>query len=441
MAGSRSHRALRWIAATLVYGSYRTVEVRRPEVDLTQRPVIVVANHFAGFADPILMMYGMQRRPRFLAKATLWKNPVVGWLLNALGVLPINRAQDGSTAGNDATFAACHEALRNGDVIALFPEGTTHDDVSLADVRTGAARIALGARASGARGIVIVPVGIHYEDKAGWRSRIYAQVGDLIDLDRDLAGYVAKGAQAHDGNRDAVRALTADIDARLRAVSPDYSSEAEWDALGAAAEVALRAQLYDPTAPVSFGDREELADRLRAADPAARRAVEEAVTEYRVTLASHRLHDASVAAYARVGGALPDHTARSLLGALALAPTAIAGLVVNAVPIAVMTAVRTKVRVAPVTMATVRSLAAPAIYGGTWAAWATILHRRRVRFGRTTAWLSGAIGGWALVLAFERMAIVKEGLVGWQRMKALPSIDEITRSRQDLLDAVAAASR
>ncbi len=59
----RSHKIIRGIAAILVYGSYRTVELCRPEADLSQRLVIIVANHFAGFANPVLMvMYGLQRR-------------------------------------------------------------------------------------------------------------------------------------------------------------------------------------------------------------------------------------------------------------------------------------------------------------------------------------------------------------------------------------------
>jgi 1-acyl-sn-glycerol-3-phosphate acyltransferase len=435
----RSHRIIRGIAAVLVYGTYRTVELRRPEADLSDRPVIIVANHFAGFADPVLMMYGLQRRPRFLAKATLWSNPVVGKLLDLLGVLPISRAVDGATESNVDTFAACHEALRNREVIALFPEGTTHDQASIVDIRTGTARIALGARASGAEGIVIVPVGIHYEDKAGWRSRIYAQVGDPIDLDADLALYVEAGTAEDDSNREAVKRLTTEIEVRLRSVSPDYSTEAEWDALGAAAEVALRAELYDPSTPVSFGDREELADRLRSAPPKARDAVQDAVADYRVALNHHRVRDTSVAAYSRVGGALPDYTARSLLGALALAPTAIAGLAANAIPIAIMTAIRKNLNVEPVTMATVRSLAAPVLYGGTWTAWASILRRRNVRYGRTIAWLSGIVGGWALVLAFERMTIVRDGLRGWYRMGELGPNDEVTSARRTLLDTVDAA--
>jgi len=434
----RSHKIIRGIAAILVYGTYRTVELRRPEADLSQRPVIIVANHFAGFADPVLMMYGLQRRPRFLAKATLWSNPVVGKLLDLLGVLPIARAVDGSTESNVDTFAACHEALRNREVIALFPEGTTHDQASITDIRTGAARIALGARASGASGIVIVPVGIHYEDKAGWRSRIYAQVGDPIDLDDDLSLYVDDGAPLDDTNREAVRRLTDDIEARLRTVSPDYSTEAEWDALGAAAEVALRARLFDPSTPVSFGEREELADRLRSSSPAAREAVQDAVSNYRVVLGAYRLRDTAVASYSRMGGALPDYTARSFLGTLALAPTALAGLAANAVPIAIMTALRKNLHVEPVTMATVRSLAAPVLYGGTWTVWSSVL-RRRVRYGRTIAWLSGIVGGWALVLAFERMAIVRDGLDGWRRMGDLGPNDEVTAARRVLLEAVESA--
>jgi 1-acyl-sn-glycerol-3-phosphate acyltransferase len=429
------HRALRWLATVIVYGSYRSVEVKRPEADYSRRPVIVVANHFAGFADPVLFFYGVARRPRFLAKATLWNNPALARVLDLAGAIPVHRAADGSTEGNVDVFEACHEVLKDREVIALFPEGTTHDDAAIAPIKTGAARIALGARAVGATDIIIVPVGIHYEDKAGFRSRVFGEVGEVIDLDEMLDEYVAPGEEATAENREAVRRLTADIHTKLRAVSPDYRSAAEWDALGGAAEVTLRTRKYDPSEPLSYGEREEMANRLSDLPSEISDEIVTVVTDYRDALRSRGLRDEAVAAYARVSGAPPDYATRGLLGALGLAPTAIAGLIVNAVPMAVMAAIK-QLDVAPVTMATIRTLAAPAVYLSSWAAWASFLGRRFGRSGRATAWGAGIIGGWASILAVERVALVSRAWLGWRRARHTPDLPDVIQTRRLVVNTV-----
>ena len=419
---------------------YRSVEVSRGDADLSSRPVIIVANHSAGFPDPVLIMHGMDRRPRFLAKATLWSNKVVGKVFDLAGVIPVNRAADGDTDGNVDAFAACHEALRNAEVIAIFPEGRIHQESSIGEVHTGAARIALGARASGATGIAIVPVGLYYEDTAGRRGRIFGKVGHPIDLDTAIGNYVEPGAASDETNQEAVRLLTDDIEARLQDVAPDYSSEDEWRVLAAAAEVALRSRQYDPSVPVSFGEREELARVLQKAPPEGRSRVLDAAARYRIVLASEKIRDVNVASYSRFGGALPDHTVRSIGTSIALLPTAGFGLAANVVPMVAMRLLSNSLNVNQLMKSTVQTLASPVVYAGTWTALGVVLRRRGFRFGGTAAWLSGAIGGWALVLAAERSDAVRDGLGGWIRMGEHGPSEETRAARQALIDAVEAAT-
>jgi hypothetical protein len=385
-------------------------------------------------------MYGMDRRPRFLAKATLWANPVVGKVFDLAGVIPINRAEDGDTDGNRDAFAACHEALRDHEVIAIFPEGEIHQESTIGDIHTGTARIALGARSSGVAGIVIVPVGLYYEQKAGRRGRIYAKVGDPIDLDADIALYVRPGEASDDSNKEAVRLLTDGIAARLQDVTPDYSSDDEWRVLAAAAEVALRSNQFDPSVPVSFGHREELARALEKASPHARADVLDAVAHYRDILDAQRITDVNVATYTRIGGALPDHTIRSLGEVMALAPTAAVGFAANIVPMAALRLLSNNIHTNQLAKSTIQTLASPILYAGAWTAWGALLRRKGVRFGGSVAWLSGAIGGWALVLAAERSDAVRDGLSGWIRMGPHGPSPEAREARQALIDAVEVAS-
>jgi glycerol-3-phosphate O-acyltransferase/dihydroxyacetone phosphate acyltransferase len=415
---------------------YRSAEVDRTDADLSDRPVIIVANHSAGFADPVLIMYGANRWPRFLAKATLWKTAAVGKVFDLAGVIPVHRAVDGGTGGNIEAFADCYGALRNNEVIAIFPEGRIHQESTIGDIHTGAARIALGARASGAAGVAIVPVGLYYEGKPGRRGRVYAKVGELIDLDADIDLYVDPGEDDDGSNRDAVVRLTNTIAASLRAVAPDYSSEGEWRVLSAAAEVTLRSRQYDTSVPVSFGRREELARELQSASPQARLDVLRTAERYGDLLKAQNLRDINVASHASIGSALPDHTVRSLGTALALSPTAAAGLVFNIVPMGAMRLLSNNLRTNQLMKSTIQTLASPIVYAGAWAAWGVVLRRKGIPFGGTMAVLGGAIGGWALVLASERSDVVRDGLGGWLRLGGHSPGVEPKTARRELIEAV-----
>ena len=118
------------------------------------RPILLVANHFNGFVDALVIASVLPRSPRFIAKGTLRKVPLLGRAAEGAGIVFVRRRQDDAgPKDNDAAFAACHDALKKRDTVAIFPEGTTHDRPRIDPIKTGAARIALGARTAGARDI------------------------------------------------------------------------------------------------------------------------------------------------------------------------------------------------------------------------------------------------------------------------------------------------
>ena len=206
---------VRALARLVVAVFYRDVEVQGLEKVPARGPVIFVANHGNAIVDPVVLAAALPRLPRFLAKHTLFRNPAVRPLLELAGGLPVYRAQDGSTARNRDTFARIFEELRAGAAVALFPEGISHHEPELQPLRTGAARMALGAEA--AEPVSIVPVGLTFEDKTRFRSRLLVTVGEPIGPEPD----------ASDDDAETVRALTARIDAGLRAVTLNHPS---WEA-------------------------------------------------------------------------------------------------------------------------------------------------------------------------------------------------------------------
>lgn len=115
-------------------------------------PAVVVSNHLS-VSDPLVLGCALRRAGRrgtFLAMAEAFSWPVVGGLLRRTGQIPVRRGVDPAAA-----MAPALEALANGWVVALYPEGrvTTEPDYRpLPQAKTGAVRLALEA------GCPVVPV-------------------------------------------------------------------------------------------------------------------------------------------------------------------------------------------------------------------------------------------------------------------------------------------
>jgi len=229
-----SYRAIqRWakVAVSVVLHRVHVTGMSRLPDD---RPVILAANHSAALADVAIMIKVIPEYPHFLAAASWWKTAPARMLFNAGGVVPIHRRRDGEgTEQNSSAFEACNTTLASGARIAIFPEGEMGQEPALLPLKTGAARIALGAAAdAGIPGVVVVPVGLVYEDMGRFRSEVELQFGEPIEIDEWVAAYRADSAKA-------VRGVTDLIADRLAQVTVNHGSADEADVLDQAAAVAL----------------------------------------------------------------------------------------------------------------------------------------------------------------------------------------------------------
>lgn len=210
--------ALRWY--------YSSIEIVGAERVPAEGPLLVVANHPNAVIDPMLVATTLSRRVTFTGKATLFDNPFFRLFLGSLGMVPLRRASDERArrqAGgapdprrNEDAFRAVIAALGRSSAVLVFPEGKSHDEPSIAPLKTGTARMAVQARAAGVRGLTIVPIGFVFEEKSTPRTRILVEVGEPLPID---------GWPGADG-ADAVDRLTAEIDRRLRAVTVNYETAA-----------------------------------------------------------------------------------------------------------------------------------------------------------------------------------------------------------------------
>lgn len=129
---------------TLARKLYR-VELRGTEHIPSTGGVILVANHESLF-DPWLLALATPRPVRYMAKSELWRYRLVGRALEAFGAFPVERGAGDATAISNAA-----ELLRRGEVLGIFPQGTSKQ-FERRPYHRGAARLAL------ATGAPIVPV-------------------------------------------------------------------------------------------------------------------------------------------------------------------------------------------------------------------------------------------------------------------------------------------
>ena len=158
-------------------------------------PFILSPNHYSEI-DPIAMgaaTWHLGRLPRFMAKASLFQIPVVGWLLRASGQIPVQREGAARSADGSPMGAAAEVIKREAGVI-VYPEGTLTRDPGLWPMRgkSGAVRLALET------GIPLIPVA-HWGTQELMprygktirpipRKTIHVAVGQALDLSRFREG-------------------------------------------------------------------------------------------------------------------------------------------------------------------------------------------------------------------------------------------------------------
>ncbi|WP_370626914.1 lysophospholipid acyltransferase family protein [Cryobacterium sp. PAMC25264] len=186
----KSRPSIFWLLAALVVPAMN-VAARYTITDGHKFPrqgaFVFSPNHYSEI-DPIVMgmvSWKLGRLPRFLAKASLFKLPVAGWLLTKSGQIPVQRG--GSVRGSEPVKAA-RRLVERGQMVVVYPEGSLTRDPELWPMRgkSGAVRIALE------QGIPIVPAAHwgtqqlmeRYSNKLHLfpRKTILVKIGDPLDL-------------------------------------------------------------------------------------------------------------------------------------------------------------------------------------------------------------------------------------------------------------------
>ena len=178
---------------------YPVIRVTHAERLPDEGATLYIANHPNSLIDPVLIGIATQRPVRFMAKAPLFEGRMLGALLRSVGMIPAYRASDdkSSVRRNVESLSVAAQNLAKGLPMGIFPEGKSHDLTHVEQVKTGAARIAQQAvELAGGKPVWVVPLGINYEEKPRFRSRVWVAVGETVDATAWFAEHDGKEKQA-----------------------------------------------------------------------------------------------------------------------------------------------------------------------------------------------------------------------------------------------------
>ncbi len=141
---------------------------------------LLCANHRA-LHDPIIIAAGCKRQLTFMGKDSLFKKPVLGWLIKALGAFPIRRGK-----GDAAAVMATLKIMKKGEATLIFPEGTRVKKGERKQVNSGIVRLAIQC------GVPIVPAYVTFNSVTYGKPISYDEYADSVH-DGDVMQSLADG--------------------------------------------------------------------------------------------------------------------------------------------------------------------------------------------------------------------------------------------------------
>ncbi|MCF8239215.1 MAG: lysophospholipid acyltransferase family protein [Saprospiraceae bacterium] len=240
------YRILTWLFILAVKGYFRSISIRGLEQIPTKGPLLLAANHTSAFMDPIVLGVHIRRTLYFLSRGSAFKNKFVAALLGKLHMIPVFRPEfePEDVGRNEATFAKCYDHLSLGKVILIFPEGISKTERRLRPLKTGIARIGLGAEARNdfQLGVSIVPIGINYSNPHQFQSDVFVNVGRPIQLQEFKTSYIQDEKSAV---REVMQQLQSELEKRTVIIGDERLEE-----LIGLIEKLYRSELRDDDLPV-----------------------------------------------------------------------------------------------------------------------------------------------------------------------------------------------
>ena len=399
---------------------YRRIELVGLE-RVPDGPVIFAVNHPNGLVDPLFLLCYASRPVSFLAKAPIFRYPVIGWFARVFEGIPVYRKQDQTGGSNRETFAKAREVLGRGGSIAIFPEGTTHDDPRMRELKTGVARIALGAQLPE---LSVVPTGIYYTAKHIFRSSALAVFGAPLRV-------IPMQGDHEEPPHEQVEALTSAIDERLDAVTLQADSHAALELIARAEDI-FTADENQPLA-AELDLRRRFIDGyhyLRTRDPERLKRVEAAIAQLEA-----ELRRAKIGVHELV---MPQVDASRLFRVFVLFPVALVGAVISYPAYRLIGFLAKRISKGEgALVATVKMVSAFALFPLTYIAVATAVGWRFGALWGVVALLLGPLLGYVALRVFEDI----DDVIGDLRALFFGGYESLRRQRMAIREEIEAVAR
>ena len=177
-----------WVKFFHDYFYYRKVyNINLKNIPPHGTPLIVVSNHQNSLNDAMGIVLSLDvRRPRFLARADIFKKPLIAKFMYFFGLLPIYRQRDGveNIKNNLNIFDTVEDHIEKGYTIVIFPEAGHQDYHYLGRFYLAYTRLAFEAakRSNFEKDIFILPCANHYNDYFKWREEFVMTYGTPISI-------------------------------------------------------------------------------------------------------------------------------------------------------------------------------------------------------------------------------------------------------------------
>lgn len=224
------YRILYWITNLVLPVFFSDIVIQGKKNIPEKGSCIIAANHPNEFLDILLIGVTCGHPVGFWAKSTLFKG-FTGWWVRSLGALPVRRKMDESDSSknsknhvdNSELEKQTFQAFQQGRVMCVFPEGTSHSEAHLLQIKDGVSWTVFDYfdANDGKHAVPIIPCGINYISKDRWRSQVVIHYGKPIIINKERLDAFRKD------KKKAVKTLTKELEVILKSLTinaPDWET-------------------------------------------------------------------------------------------------------------------------------------------------------------------------------------------------------------------------